>query len=135
MTKKEYDAQRYLKQKEKLLKQSKDYYDRNKDKVLERHAKWRSENKEAAKICEKLWRLKNPGRARAKVRNYQASKLRAVPKWANKKEIAQFYANCPAEHEVDHIIPLQGKIVSGLHVLNNLQYLPISENRKKSNKF
>lgn len=58
-----------------------------------------------------------------------------LPKWADVEAIRQFYMNKPKGYEVDHIIPLSGKTVSGLHVLENLQYLTIAENRSKNNKF
>ena len=45
--------------------------------------------------------------------------------------IKEFYKNCPPGYEVDHIIPLSK---DGLHTLSNLQYLTVSENRRKSNK-
>lgn len=135
MTKKEYDAKRYQAKKQQILEQSKAYYEANKEKVLKRHAVWRGENKEAQKKYDTLWRQKNRGKARAKVRNYQARKLKAMPAWAEVELIKQFYKNCPEGYEVDHIVPLQGKNVCGLHVLANLQYLPRTENRKKSNKF
>lgn len=64
--------------------------------------------------------------------------LQRIPKWITKvelKAIEEFYKNCPKGYEVDHIVPLQGKTVSGLHVLANLQYLTREENRRKSNKF
>ncbi len=61
-------------------------------------------------------------------------KLR-VPLWADHEKIDEIYRNKPDGYEVDHIIPLQGKNVSGLHVHNNLQYLSPTENKSKGNKF
>ena len=63
-------------------------------------------------------------------------KLR-IPSWyeSEKHLIAEFYENCPDGYHVDHIIPLQGKLVSGLHTLSNLQYLSAYENMKKGNKY
>jgi 5-methylcytosine-specific restriction endonuclease McrA len=66
---------------------------------------------------------------------YRAAKLERTPKWANMLHIEEFYARCPEGHEVDHIVPLQGERVCGLHVLENLQYLTVVENRSKSNKY
>lgn len=60
--------------------------------------------------------------------------LNATPTWANIERIKEIYLDCPENHHVDHIIPLKGKNVCGLHVENNLQYLTIEENLKKSNK-
>ena len=65
----------------------------------------------------------------------RAAKLQRTPAWADLEAIRQFYAGCPKGYEVDHIVPLQGVNVSGLHVLNNLQYLTKSENCKKNNKY
>ena len=65
----------------------------------------------------------------------RATKLQRTPKWADIKAIRQFYLNCPKGYHVDHIVPLKGVNVSGLHVLNNLQYLSASENCSKGNKY
>ena len=65
-------------------------------------------------------------------------KKQRTPKWISKQElfkIKQFYLNRPIGYEVDHIIPLCGENVSGLHVLKNLQYLPAEKNRIKNKKF
>ena len=64
---------------------------------------------------------------------YRANKLKATPSWADLNKIKQIYAKCPDGFQVDHIIPLQGKYVCGLHVENNLQYLTKEDNIKKSN--
>lgn len=63
----------------------------------------------------------------------RATKLNATPSWANLSLIREIY-RCAEGMHVDHIIPLQGATVCGLHVENNLQYLTPEENMKKSNK-
>ena len=66
----------------------------------------------------------------------------ATPSWANKDKIKEIYTQAQTltrdtgiQHEVDHIIPLQGKLVSGLHVEDNLQILTRKENRAKHNRY
>ena len=67
----------------------------------------------------------------------------AFPDWADRDAIVAIYSECKrlnAEagrnaYHVDHILPVLGRTVSGLHVANNLQILPAKENLKKSNKF
>lgn len=71
----------------------------------------------------------------ARTAKRRARKLQATPAWANLEVIKEIYLNCPEGHHVDHIVPLQGKNVCGLHVEYNLQYLPASENMSKGNKF
>lgn len=61
--------------------------------------------------------------------------MNRTPKWADLEAIKQFYIDCPKGMVVDHIIPLRGEVVSGFHVVENLQYLTLKENSKKGNKF
>ena len=107
--------------------------------------KYRTDNKikiaEQTKIVARKWIRSENGLAysRAKSRelrpiNRKRLKL-ATPKWANKKDILKFYKNRPIGYHVDHIIPLKGKNVCGLHTIENLQYLPAVENFKKNNTF
>jgi 5-methylcytosine-specific restriction endonuclease McrA len=62
---------------------------------------------------------------------YMAKRKNQTPEDVDIKALQQFYINCPNGYEVDHIHPVSK---GGLHTLENLQYLTISENRKKSNK-
>lgn len=91
-------------------------------------------NREKVIETNNAWRTKNPKAATHYAAKHRASKRQRTPSWADIKAIKEFYAKCPEGYHVDHIIPLVGKTVSGLHVLNNLQYLPASENQKKFNR-
>lgn len=62
---------------------------------------------------------------------YMARKKNQTPENEDISKLQEFYINCPPGYEVDHIIPISK---GGLHTISNLQYLTISENRKKSNK-
>ena len=71
----------------------------------------------------------------ALVNKRRTAKLQRIVGWTDHKAIKEFYINCPKGYAVDHIVPLQGTNVSGLHVLNNLQYLTAKENSSKGNKW
>jgi len=92
------------------------------------------------------WQRKNREHLRAYQREYYKDKygernakhekrLKERFVFDDMDEIQEFYRNCPTGFHVDHIVPLNGKNVSGLHTVSNLQYLPATENLRKSNKF
>lgn len=81
------------------------------------------------------WRRANKGKVNAYTRARDAAQLQRTPPWADLRSIEAFYVACPPGHHVDHIVPLRGRLVSGLHVIDNLQYLVDIENIRKSNKF
>lgn len=81
------------------------------------------------------YRKAHPHVFRYHTSKYRATKLQATPSWANLDKIHTFYLNCPEGFHVDHIIPLQGELVSGLHTIENLQYLSALENIQKSNNY
>lgn len=84
---------------------------------------------------------------RAAMLSFHASKRRTIrmartPAWADEGRIRAIYGQAQAltaatgvMHHVDHVIPLQGELVSGLHVPENMQVLTGVENSRKRNKF
>jgi len=88
---------------------------------------------EQAKLKARLWRANNKKHHLALTTAHKKVVKQRTPAWANLQKIVEFYKNCPEGYQVDHIIPLRGKNVSGLHVVENLQYLTAKENRNKSN--
>lgn len=68
-------------------------------------------------------------------KDYKLYLLERTPPWADKEKIKEVYISCPEDCHVDHIIPLRGKLVSGLHVHENLQHLKACDNLLKNNKY
>jgi hypothetical protein len=131
----------YKKNKVRLTAYHKAYREQNKQRRVARDKAWYEQNKEIAAERRRAWREQNPAKSSAMCRRYQAKKLNATPAWVDTSEILDFYEAARAfriytgqEYHVDHIVPLQGKTVCGLHVPANLQVLPLPENTSKQNR-
>lgn len=100
--------------------------------------------KECAKLAKKLWKQKNNDKVQMADKKRKLSKTQRMPVWLTPTqllEIKQFYLATTIlkreyhiETQVDHVVPLQGRAISGLHVPWNLQILTRSENASKQNK-
>lgn len=154
-----YNRLWYIKNKNRLLLKAKKWAKDNPAKRKSIRDKWRNSNLEKAREIERIshnknkenkanyqrqHRKDNPGLSAAYCAKRRAILLQRTPGWLtldHYKEIEQFYIEAKELQwlskdllHVDHIIPLQGKYVSGLHVPWNLQILSREDNCKKSNK-
>ena len=123
-----------------------------------RARKWRADNPEVATAVmrrsearrdrakanarKREWYKRESSRVLTKNAEYRARKLNATPPYADQDAISFVYHAAQVikdtygtDWHVDHIVPLQGENVCGLHVANNLQLLTPSQNLSKSNKF
>jgi hypothetical protein len=112
------------------------------DRRLASKKKWREANQDLQKQLNREWSAKNKHIVQEAVRRRQACKLQRTPSWANREKMKAIYKEARRltletgiPHDVDHIVPLRGKMVSGLHCETNLQVLPRKQNRQKHNHF
>ena len=114
------------------------YAEEHKETIKQTKIKWMLADIERYKKTQKRWSQKNKKKVLARVRKYQAIKICACPKWLSLEQIQKIeamYLSCPPGYHVDHIVPLQGENVSGLHVPWNLQHISAHENWSKGNKY
>lgn len=135
-----------------------EYYQANRDEILAKHRDYNTANAEAISkqkqeyyITNKEHILKrsstyskaNPDVKAAACMKRKAVKLQATPKWLTAEDwykirlmykiAAKVTAQTGIKMHVDHIYPLQGKTVCGLHCPDNLQILTETENLSKGN--
>ena len=109
----------------------------NREKELQRMREWAEANRARKREYNKAWRAANPGRHTA----LEQERRQRMVRWADREAIAAIYAVSAAwqeagvENQVDHIIPVKGRLVSGLHVHENLTILPRRDNARKYNLF
>ena len=136
--------QHYEKNRAAYLERARKQYERERDAGVraERSRRLQHERPDLALKYQRTWRKKNPGKVSASTMRRIAAKARAVPPWADHARIAAVYAEAARltkatgiPHHVDHIVPIQGKQVCGLHWHENLRPLPASENSRKGNRF
>lgn len=126
---------------EKVLAREAAYKAENAEVVQKRKAKYRLDNLDRVKAALRAWTAANPDKVAAHRAHRRAAKLRATPAWANLELVAAYYTLAAAftqgsgvEHHVDHVEPLRGKHVCGLHNEFNLQVLPAKVNIAKGNR-
>ena len=138
----ETNAKRALLPKSEASKNAgKKYYEKNKDLVK---LKALSRSNDDRRQYRKTWKENNPEIVKADNKHRRNKHRLATPKWLTKEQkdaIKQKYIEAMAitrgtgiAHVVDHIVPLRGELVSGLHVAWNLAVITSKANSKKSNK-
>lgn len=132
----------YHSNKQKKLKRQRERYFEKRELILLRQKLYNSTNKISRSKYRKNHYLSNKDVALSYWAKRRAVKLKATPSWLTKSELeeikdfytaaAMFKLYVGVEYHVDHIVPLQGKTVCGLHVPWNLQIVTEAENKKKA---
>lgn len=118
---------------------------RNKEQNAAINKAWREANLDKARLGPLLWAKRHPDRHNAKYAKRRAAKMQRTPSWLTKDELLLIEAKYAmarwlsevvgVPYHVDHTLPLQGELVSGLHVPSNLVVMRGVDNLSKNNKF
>ena len=119
-----------------------EYRANNRHRIKAYNAEMYSTNKEVEKQrCAEYFQRNKAARA-SYVAKRKAARLNATPAWADSALIKLLYATrqymteqTGFEWHVDHVVPLQGRNVCGLHVHNNLRVVPRQFNLQKGNTY
>lgn len=121
-----------------------DYATTHEKEVAISQSKYRQNNIEKLKAYNTEYRLAHLAEDAARSMKRYSRKLKAAPMWLTAQQLQEikfFYIEAKRleketgiKYHVDHIVPLQGENVCGLHVPWNLQVLSATENLQKSNK-
>jgi hypothetical protein len=119
----------------------KKWHSKNKERHAELTSQWYEQNKEKHLKNSKNWYEANKHRKLQTVTAREQRLKNATPAWVTNADLQVYYAEARRltdltgiQFEVDHIIPVTNKKVSGLNVPENLQVIPAYENRRKANK-
>jgi len=125
------------------VEQRKQYMSEWRSKNVDKQVAYREANKERSRAYNTEYDQRTKAEKLARTRKRQTAQLRRTPSWLTDGhyfEMECIYKYCGAlraiglMYEVDHIVPLQGKTVSGLHVPWNLQVIPALDNWAKNNR-
>ena len=135
----------YFRQYQKERKKDEEYRKKENERTLAWYHANFEKNKDKKNARNRAWRANNKGIINFHTNKRYTAKKQRLPIWLTKENELQIKAmymlasflnkSTGVQWHVDHIIPLQGKNVSGLHVPENLQVIQGSLNNRKSNKF
>ena len=104
-----------------------------------RNRRYAAKNREKLALKNAEWARNNPDKIAEKVARRRSAKINAMPVWANRTLIKAVYReashmrNMGRDVHVDHVVPLQGRNVCGLHIHENLEIINAHTNRSKYN--
>ena len=126
----------------KNLAHSRDYAKKVAEKKNKQTRERRLANPQKYRELDSQKRDANPAYFQAKVAKRRAIRIQRTVAWCDERVVRFIYATgrymtkvTGQSWHVDHVVPLNGKNVSGLHVHFNLMVVPASVNLRKSNKF